>query len=258
MPASPIGHSAFRHPHPARVVPHHDLASRSPFLSWRPAPGHRRARRSPRPPGPARSGSPRGTGRIFTGGERRAAKSMTCTSSRPRTGSFPWAPGSWSPTWRTDVRSELRVNDRGPFVGDRIVDVSYAAGRLLGMIGPGVVPVRLTVTQSAIAPGGVPLGAAARFAVQVGSFIFAGECPRRRAVACRRIPRGGSGPPGHRHRDLFPGMGRELRPPVGGAGRRGASGGARLGRPHHRTGQIVSRANIQHCLTWLPSAGVSP
>jgi len=65
---------------------------------------------------------------------------------------------------------ELRVNDRGPFVGDRIVDVSYAAGRLLGMIGPGVVPVRLTVTKPAIAPGGVPLGAAARFSVQVASF----------------------------------------------------------------------------------------
>jgi rare lipoprotein A len=65
---------------------------------------------------------------------------------------------------------ELRVNDRGPFVADRIVDVSYAAGRLLGMIGPGVIPVRLTVTQPAIAPGGIPLGAAARFAVQAGSF----------------------------------------------------------------------------------------
>ena len=65
---------------------------------------------------------------------------------------------------------ELRVNDRGPFVGDRIVDVSYAAGRLLDMIGPGVIPVRLIVTQPATAPGGVPLGAAARFAVQVGSF----------------------------------------------------------------------------------------
>jgi len=65
---------------------------------------------------------------------------------------------------------ELRVNDRGPFVGDRIVDVSYAAGRLLGMIGPGVVPVRLTVTQPAIARGGIPRGATARFAVQAGSF----------------------------------------------------------------------------------------
>jgi rare lipoprotein A len=66
---------------------------------------------------------------------------------------------------------ELRVNDRGPFVADRIVDVSYAAGRLLDMIGPGVVPVRLTVTQAATAPEGVPLGRTARFAVQVGSFI---------------------------------------------------------------------------------------
>jgi len=65
---------------------------------------------------------------------------------------------------------ELRVNDRGPFVADRIVDVSYAAGRLLGMIGPGVVPVRLTVTHPAIAPGGIPLGATAKFTVQVGSF----------------------------------------------------------------------------------------
>jgi peptidoglycan lytic transglycosylase len=66
---------------------------------------------------------------------------------------------------------EVRVNDRGPFVADRIIDVSYGAARLLGMIGPGVIPVRVTVTRLAIGDRGATLGPAARFTVQVGSFI---------------------------------------------------------------------------------------
>jgi len=65
---------------------------------------------------------------------------------------------------------EIRVNDRGPFVPDRIVDVSYAAGRLLGMIGPGVIPVRLTITRLPSGDPGEPVGLAARYTVQVGSF----------------------------------------------------------------------------------------
>ncbi len=66
---------------------------------------------------------------------------------------------------------EVRVNDRGPFVADRIVDVSYGAARLLGMVGPGVVPVRITITRLAIGEQGATLGSAARYTVQVGSFI---------------------------------------------------------------------------------------
>ena len=31
----------------------------------------------------------------------------------------------------------VRVNDRGPFVAGRIIDVSYAAARALDMVGPG-------------------------------------------------------------------------------------------------------------------------
>ena len=38
---------------------------------------------------------------------------------------------------------EVRVNDRGPFVDDRIVDVSEAAAAALGMRGHGVARVRL-------------------------------------------------------------------------------------------------------------------
>ena len=66
---------------------------------------------------------------------------------------------------------EVRVNDRGPFVADRIVDVSYGAARLLGMIGPGVIPVRVTVTRLVIGAQGVALDPTARFTVQAGSFI---------------------------------------------------------------------------------------
>ena len=45
----------------------------------------------------------------------------------------------------TSQSAEVRVNDRGPFVEGRILDVSYAAGRLLGAVGPGVIPVRVRV-----------------------------------------------------------------------------------------------------------------
>jgi len=37
----------------------------------------------------------------------------------------------------------VRINDRGPFVRGRIIDLSYAAARVLGLIGPGTARVRL-------------------------------------------------------------------------------------------------------------------
>jgi rare lipoprotein A len=59
---------------------------------------------------------------------------------------------------------ELRVIDRGPFVGRRILDVSHAAAEALDMIGPGTAQVRLVVIT---APQPV---AAGTFAVQVGAY----------------------------------------------------------------------------------------
>jgi rare lipoprotein A len=41
----------------------------------------------------------------------------------------------------------VRVNDRGPVVDGRIVDLSYAAARRLAAIGDGVVPVRVRVVS---------------------------------------------------------------------------------------------------------------
>lgn len=41
----------------------------------------------------------------------------------------------------------VRVNDRGPYVHGRIVDVSYSAAETLGMVGKGVANVKLDVVQ---------------------------------------------------------------------------------------------------------------
>jgi len=41
----------------------------------------------------------------------------------------------------------VRVNDRGPWVEGRIVDLSYAAARDIGMISDGVVRVKLTILK---------------------------------------------------------------------------------------------------------------
>lgn len=40
---------------------------------------------------------------------------------------------------------EVRINDRGPYTKGRIIDLSEAAARKLGMIEAGVVPVRVEV-----------------------------------------------------------------------------------------------------------------
>ncbi len=37
----------------------------------------------------------------------------------------------------------VRVNDRGPFVRSRIIDLSYSAAKELGVVGPGTAPVRI-------------------------------------------------------------------------------------------------------------------
>ncbi len=46
----------------------------------------------------------------------------------------------------------VRINDRGPFVGDRIVDLSLAAAQEIGMTKNGTAPVRLTV----LGPANIP------------------------------------------------------------------------------------------------------
>src|SRR4029077_522051 len=59
---------------------------------------------------------------------------------------------------------DVRITDRGPFIDGRIIDLSHAAARSIGMIGPGVAKVRLEMISApaAVAPG--------YYGVQVGAF----------------------------------------------------------------------------------------
>src|SRR5438552_1255693 len=52
---------------------------------------------------------------------------------------------------------QVRVNDRGPFVDGRAIDLSYAAARTIGMVGPGTVRVRIEVLGPIIAVAAMPL-----------------------------------------------------------------------------------------------------
>ena len=70
---------------------------------------------------------------------------------------------------------EVRINDRGPFIDDRVIDLSHAAAQAIGMIGPGTARVRLEVIQAPAAP---PPG---YYAVQVGAFQYRANAEKVRA-----------------------------------------------------------------------------
>jgi peptidoglycan lytic transglycosylase len=60
----------------------------------------------------------------------------------------------------------VRINDRGPFVRGRVIDLSYAAARVLGLIGPGTARVRLETLSGVREPAPSP----AAIWLQVGAF----------------------------------------------------------------------------------------
>jgi rare lipoprotein A len=76
---------------------------------------------------------------------------------------------------------EVRINDRGPFVEGRVIDLSYAAAKQIQMIGPGIALVKLSVldTFNRLPPPAAPQSSVVlasavaptlRYGVQVGAF----------------------------------------------------------------------------------------
>ncbi|MBV9622866.1 MAG: septal ring lytic transglycosylase RlpA family protein [Acidobacteria bacterium] len=79
----------------------------------------------------------------------------------------------------------VRITDRGPFVKGRIIDLSQAAAKQLGMIQKGTTEVRVEVLETP-----APIEAGGRWAVQIGSFeneqaarTLAGHLSRRYQTA---------------------------------------------------------------------------
>lgn len=72
-------------------------------------------------------------------------------------------------------RTEVRINDRGPFARGRIIDLSRAAARDIGMLGSGTARVRIEVLEETTVanrrsrrdPQAIPEGC---FLVQVGAY----------------------------------------------------------------------------------------
>jgi rare lipoprotein A len=92
---------------------------------------------------------------------------------------------------------ELTINDRGPFIRGRILDVTYTAARELGMIGPGTARVELRVLGGAVRASRGELGkletveealADRLFTVQVGAFEDPRRAHRLRARLGDRFP----------------------------------------------------------------------
>ena len=92
--------------------------------------------------------------------------------------------GSWvEVTNLTNARSlTVRINDRGPFIEGRIIDLSYAAASLLGVTGPGVVPVRVRLSHP---PPGGP--GPVRYAIQVASFTAESSAQTLKAELQRKV-----------------------------------------------------------------------
>jgi rare lipoprotein A len=79
-------------------------------------------------------------------------------------------------------QTEVRIIDRGPFVGGRIIDLSFAAAREIDMVGTGTASVRLELVSSP----GAPL--AGDFTVQIGAFQQRDNADRLRAQMAAHYP----------------------------------------------------------------------
>ncbi|HUJ81359.1 MAG TPA: septal ring lytic transglycosylase RlpA family protein [Candidatus Acidoferrales bacterium] len=64
---------------------------------------------------------------------------------------------------RNGKQTEVRINDRGPFVANRVIDLSLSAAQAIDMVGTGTAPVRLEMISGSNPHVGY-------FGVQVGAF----------------------------------------------------------------------------------------
>jgi rare lipoprotein A len=75
----------------------------------------------------------------------------------------------------------VRINDRGPFIGSRIIDLSYAAAHEIETWRAGVAKVRVEVLETP-----KPLDQGGRWCVQIGAFSDAEEATRLKEKLARK------------------------------------------------------------------------
>jgi rare lipoprotein A len=82
---------------------------------------------------------------------------------------------------RNGKQTEVRINDRGPFVANRVIDLSLSAAESLDMVGTGTAPVRLEILSG-------PNPQTGFFGVQVGAFLVQENAERLKAQLAARYP----------------------------------------------------------------------
>jgi rare lipoprotein A len=75
---------------------------------------------------------------------------------------------------------DVRINDRGPFIDGRIIDLSHAAAEAIDLVGPGLAQVRLDILSAPELPPADSL-----FAVQAGAFLDKSRAEGLRAALDR-------------------------------------------------------------------------
>jgi rare lipoprotein A len=83
-------------------------------------------------------------------------------------------------------KTEVRVNDRGPFIPGRIIDLSRSGAKELGMLGPGTA--RVLVEATGFYPGAAQ-AMEGTYAIQVGAFLEKENAYRFREELARRHPK---------------------------------------------------------------------
>ena len=80
---------------------------------------------------------------------------------------------------KNDREAVVRINDRGPFVRGRIIDLSYTAAKKINLVGPGTAPVEILALGAAApdrqsdnqAPKYTPIDYySGNFTIQIGAF----------------------------------------------------------------------------------------
>jgi peptidoglycan lytic transglycosylase len=96
----------------------------------------------------------------------------------------------------TGAQAVLHVTDRGPFVPNRVLDLSLASAKALGVYRPGLATVRIDVFAVP-----APIETGGRWAVQVGAFAHASEADKLRDHLTRKYQTANviefTGPTGH-------------------------------------------------------------
>jgi rare lipoprotein A len=77
----------------------------------------------------------------------------------------------------------LRITDRGPFVNNRVIDLSKAAAQKLSVYRPGTAMVKIEVVESP-----VPVNSGGRWCVQIGGFERAAEARELKQKLQQKYP----------------------------------------------------------------------